>query len=146
MKENSNIPELIAMSACEVQALLASKQISSRELLDAVEQRITDVDGVINALPTLCFERARKQTLSSNFRETTLGGIPVAIKDLDNVAGVRTTNGSKLFENFVPKESCILVDHLESNGAIVYAKSNTPEFGTGGNTVNYFRLAVKAYT
>ena len=65
-----------------------------------------------------------------------LGGIPVAIKDLTNVAGVRSTQGSPLFANHVPDQSDLMVEHLESEGAIIYAKSNTPEFGAGANTFN----------
>ena len=58
------------------------------------------------------------------------------IKDLTDVAGVRTTQGSPIYKDNVPAHSDILVEHLESNGAIVYAKSNTPEFGAGANTFN----------
>ena len=65
-----------------------------------------------------------------------LAGLPVPVKDLTEVAGVRTTYGSRLRENFVPEQSDILVETLEANGAVVYAKSNTPEFGAGGNTFN----------
>src|SRR5919108_4872 len=52
------------------------------------------------------------------------------------VERLRTTQGSLIFADHVPQKSDILVEHLERNGAIVYAKSNTPEFGTGANTFN----------
>ena len=58
------------------------------------------------------------------------------IKDLADVAGVRTTYGSPIFADHVPAHSNILVENLEANGGIVYAKSNTPEFGAGANTFN----------
>ena len=65
-----------------------------------------------------------------------LAGLPVPIKDLTDVAGVRTTQGSPIFADHVPERSDILVERLEANGGIVYAKSNTPEFGAGANTFN----------
>ena len=65
-----------------------------------------------------------------------LCGLPVPIKDLTEVGGVRTTFGSPIFADNVPAQSNILVRNLEANGAIVYAKSNTPEFGAGANTFN----------
>ena len=65
-----------------------------------------------------------------------LAGLPVPIKDLTDVAGVRTTSGSRLREDNVVERSDIVVETLEGNGAVVFAKSNTPEFGAGGNTFN----------
>ncbi len=65
-----------------------------------------------------------------------LGGLPVAIKDLTDVAGVRTTYGSPMFRDHVPATSHPVVQRIERNGGIVIAKSNTPEFGAGGSTFN----------
>ena len=65
-----------------------------------------------------------------------LGGLPVAIKDLADVAGVRTTYGSPIFRDHVPKTSHPVVERIERKGGIVIAKSNTPEFGAGGSTFN----------
>src|SRR5207253_1517075 len=65
-----------------------------------------------------------------------LAGLPVSIKDLTDVAGVRTTYGSPLFANHVPTKSHPLVECIERKGGIVVAKSNTPEFGAGGSTFN----------
>jgi amidase len=62
--------------------------------------------------------------------------MPVPIKDLTDVAGVRTTQGSPIYRDRVPDRSDILVEQLERNGAVIYAKSNTPEFGAGANTFN----------
>jgi amidase len=128
--------ELIEKSACEVLALLQAGDVTVEDTLDALAARIEAVDGEINALPTLCFERARECARAQNFGATVLGGLPVAIKDLTDVAGVRTTRGSKLFENHVAERSSLMVERLEANGGVIYAKSNTPEFGTGGNTFN----------
>ncbi|TNF86736.1 MAG: amidase [Gammaproteobacteria bacterium] len=130
------MPELIGKNASEIVELLRSGEISIEDTLDALEQRITEVDGDINALPTLCFERARTAARQRDYRSTPLAGIPVAIKDLEDVAGVRTTYGSMVSADHVPQQSDLLVETIESNGGIVYAKSNTPEFGSGANTFN----------
>ncbi len=132
--------ELIRKPAIEVVALLKSGEVSPLDLLDALEQRIGQVDDKVNALPTLCFERAREHARTLMARPSDerglLCGLPVPIKDLTDVAGVRSTQGSPIYADNVPKESDLLVEHLEAAGAIVYAKSNTPEFGAGANTFN----------
>ncbi len=128
--------ELISKRAVEVVALLRGDEISPLDALDALEARIAEVDGEINALPTLCFERARAAVAKQALRNTPLGGLPVAIKDLEDVAGVRTTKGSRVFEDHVPETSDLLVTRVEAQGGVVYAKSNTPEFGSGANTFN----------
>ena len=128
------------MSAREVVNLLATKQVNPAELLDAVEARCRSVDPRINALPTLCFDRARenaKKLLNGRgIDNTVLKGLPITIKDLNDVSGVRTTYGSAIYKDHVPETSDPMVRHLEAAGGIVYAKSNTPEFGTGGITFN----------
>jgi amidase len=128
--------ELISKGACEVVALLKSGEISSEDTLDALEDRIKQVDADINALPTLCFDRARNAAPQVDSKQSLLAGIPVAIKDGNDVAGVRTTYGSMLHEHHVPEKSDLLVERIEANGGVVYAKSNLPEFGAGGNTFN----------
>ncbi|MBT4403487.1 MAG: amidase [Acidiferrobacteraceae bacterium] len=128
--------ELIKLSAREVHRLLRSKDISPLQLLDALEERIAAVDQAVNAVPTLCFDRARERAQSRDFSTLPLAGIPVAIKDLIAVAGVRTTWGSMVYHNHVPETSDLLVERIEAAGGIVYAKTNTPEFGTGANTFN----------
>jgi len=65
-----------------------------------------------------------------------LFGVPVAIKDVTATKGIRTTHGSKLFENHVPDEDALVVQRLRAAGAIVIGKTNTPEFAFGPNTVN----------
>jgi amidase len=114
--------------------------VTPLDLLDVLEARIKAVDGQVNALPTLCFDRAREHAKKLMQRPAAerglLAGLPVPIKDLNEVAGVLTTHGSPIFKDNVPAKSDVLVDRLEDNGAVVYAKSNTPEFGAGGNTFN----------
>src|SRR5262245_54222529 len=130
--------DLIRKSAADVVHLLRRREISPLDLLDALEFRIAEVDRHVAALPTLCFDRARNKArnLVKGEGRLLLAGLPVAIKDLIDVAGVRTTYGSPIFKDHVPETSDILVETLERNGAIVYAKTNTPEFGAGANTFN----------
>ena len=132
--------DLYQLSACEMVAQLQSGNITAHDALDDVEKRIRSVDAKVNALPTLCFERARKNieviTQLAPQQRGLLHGLPVTIKDLLPVAGVRTTFGSRVYENYLPDESDQLVRQIEKRGGIIYAKSNTPEFGTGGITFN----------
>ncbi len=136
--------ELIRMTAREVASRLARKEITPLDLVEASARRIAAVEPALNALPTLCIERARdhaKRLMRGEDRRDEgqpgwLGGIPVAIKDLTDVAGVRTTYGSPIFKDHVPKTSHPVVDRIERKGGIVVAKSNTPEFGSGGSTFN----------
>jgi len=135
-----NQRDLVKADACAVVDLLRRGEVTPHDLLDALEARIAAVDGKVNALPTLCFERARAHAdrlMRLPVAERgPLAGLPVPIKDLTAVAGVRTTHGSRIFADHVPARSDILVERLEANGGIVYAKSNTPEFGAGANTFN----------
>lgn len=128
--------DLVRMTAREIRYRLHDRVVSPQELLDALAARIETVDPSVNALPTLCFERAAERARVQDFSGTPLKGLPIAIKDLIAVAGVRTTWGSKIYEHHVPTHSDLLVERLEAHGAIVYAKSNTPEFGAGANTFN----------
>ena len=132
--------ELFNKTAAEVVDLLKAGDITPFDCLDALEKRIAQVDSLVNALPTRCFDRARRHAAMLMRKPLAergvLAGLPVPIKDLAGVAGVRSTQGSPIFANHVPEVSDLLVSHLEANGGIVYAMSNTPEFGAGANTFN----------
>ncbi|MFL6050375.1 MAG: amidase [Gaiellales bacterium] len=123
------------LTAVETVALLQSGQVSSRELVEAALLRTEQVDAQLNALPTLCAERALDRAGGVS-RDAKLAGLPIAVKDLNDVAGVRTTYGSPIYADHVPDRSDLMVERLEQRGAVVVAKSNTPEFGAGGNTFN----------
>jgi amidase len=131
---------LVGESACAIVDRLRRGEVSPLDLLDALEARIGEVDVHVNALPTLCFERARghaKALMQGTASERgVLAGLPVPIKDLTDVAGVRSTQGSPIYKDRIPDHSDILVERLEQNGGVIYAKSNTPEFGAGANTFN----------
>jgi len=136
--------DLIRMTATEAVARLRKREISPLDLIDAAAARIAAVEPAVNALPTLCLDRARdhaRALMNGPRREAEneagwLAGLPVSIKDLTDVAGVRTTYGSPIFRDHVPERSHPLVERIERKGGIVIAKSNTPEFGAGGSTFN----------
>ena len=127
--------DLWKKTATEAVALLKAGAVSPVELLDILRARIAAVDGAVNALPTLCWDRATAAAERVD-RDSVLAGLPVAIKDLAPVKGVRTTFGSPIFAENVPGHSDYVVERLEARGGVVYAKSNTPEFGAGANTFN----------
>ncbi len=131
---------LVRETACAVVEKLGSGEITPLDLLDILEKRISEIDDKVNALPTLCFDRARKSAKALMQKPASerglLAGMPVPIKDLTDVEGVLTTQGSSIYKDRIPARSDILVEHLEANGGVIYAKSNTPEFGAGANTFN----------
>src|SRR5215213_12000326 len=103
--------ELWRLSAVEAVALLKKKEISPLDLIEASASRIAEVEPAVNALPTLCLDRARDHAKRIMQGLTAceaageagwLAGLPVSIKDLTDVAGVRTTYGSSLFADHVP--------------------------------------------
>jgi len=132
--------DLIRMTAVEVVRGLRTGDITPLDCLDALERRVAAVDGAVNALPTRCFDRARRHARTLMERPLgergLLAGLPVPIKDLTDVAGVRSTQGSPIFRDRVAETSDLLVTHLEGKGGIIYAMSNTPEFGAGAHTFN----------
>ena len=128
------------MSAIDVVRSLRKKEIHPKELIHAAITRIETVDHKINALPIRCFERALEQankgkTSSSLEGYSILAGLPIAVKDYNDVKGVRTTFGSQMFAKNIPPISDATVALLESRGAIPIAKSNVPEWA-GGHTFN----------
>ncbi|MEX2409595.1 MAG: amidase family protein, partial [Rhodovibrionaceae bacterium] len=132
--------ELIRLSASEAVARLRRGEIAPGELLEAAIDRIEEVDGSVNALPIRCFERARAQAAEFPLRRhaeppRSLCGLPIAVKDYNDVGGVRTTYGSPIFAAHVAARSDATVARLERNGAIPLAKANVPEWA-GGHTFN----------
>jgi amidase len=132
--------ELIRATAREMVGRLNAGEVSHAEVLDALEARVGAVDGAVNALPTLCFDRARVHAARIAAlpvaERGVLGGLPVPIKDVERVAGVRSTDGSPIHAGRIPEVSDHVVERIEARGGVVYAKSNTPEFGAGGSTFN----------
>jgi amidase len=133
---------MLDLSARQLASLIKSRDISPVELLERSIERIETVDPQLNALVARDFERARAEAArleSAALRGEVMGplhGLPVAIKDLSATAGLRTTWGSLAHETHVPTVDDLVVERVRKAGGIVIAKSNTPEFGAGANTVN----------
>ena len=133
---------LCRLTARAAVAALRKGEVSPLELVDAAAERIAETDGAIGAMPTLCLDRARdraRRIMASPPADPPpgwLAGLPIAVKDLDEVEGVRTTFGSPIHAGHVPSRSDYMVERLEANGAVVVGKSNTPEFGAGSQTFN----------
>lgn len=130
------------LSAVDARALIGSRKLSPVELLDSCVRQIEELDPALNAFPIRCFDRARdeaKEAESAVMRGEPLGllhGLPLGVKDLNDLAGVRTTQGSALFEKFVPDEDDNIVAAMRAAGAIAIGKTNVPEHGFGATTDN----------
>jgi amidase len=129
-------------SARELAALIRSRKVSPVEVLNAHLAVIERMNPKLNAIVTLVAEKAldtaklAEAAVMSGRNVGPLFGLPIGIKDVTVTAGIRTTFGSPLFKDNVPDEDAEAVRRLKAAGAIVLAKTNTPEFATGANTVN----------
>jgi Asp-tRNA(Asn)/Glu-tRNA(Gln) amidotransferase A subunit family amidase len=135
-------PDVTHMTAAGIARRIRDSDLSPVEVVDATLEAIEERNERTNAFVTVTDERARKaaeraeRAVEAGERLGPLHGVPIAIKDLDDVAGVRTTSGSLLFEDRVAEENSPVVDRLLDAGAIVVGKTNTPEFGLGCTTDN----------
>lgn len=134
--------ELLTLSAVELRRLIGTKRISPVELLEASIGRIEALNPGINAVTATCYPRARAEAKAAEaavMRGDRLGllhGLPTGIKDLDDTEGLLTTYGSPLYRDHVPTTDGAMVARVRAQGAIVVAKTNTPEFGAGANSRN----------
>ncbi|MBP0437328.1 amidase [Tianweitania sediminis] len=126
--------EIADLSAVELSKQIQAKVLSPVEVTEAILTRI-DQRTDLNAFITVCADKARAEAKAAEGKVMQGGelppllGIPYSVKDLVNTAGVRTTMGSKLFENNVPKEDGVAVARARAAGAILVGKTTTPEFG-----------------
>lgn len=132
---------LVDRPATEIRDLVATRQVSAREVLQATRERIAQVNPLLNAIVTINDRaddeaRAVDEALARGEAPGVLCGLPVGIKDVTPVAGVRTTYGSPLFAEHVPTEDAAVVTRLRRAGAVIVGKTNCPEFAAGGNTFN----------
>jgi amidase len=131
--------ELAGAPATWLAARLRAGDVSAREVLDAHLERIASVNGAVNAIVTLEPERAREDAAGADERwargerRGPLHGLPIAIKDLVQTQGIRTTFGSPIYADNVPDTDDLLVERIR---AIVIGKTNTPEWGAGSHTFN----------
>ena len=137
-----NPEELCYTPAVELAALIRAKKVSPVEVTRTVLDRIARLNPKLNAICTLTADSAlanARQVEAAVMRGDRLGplaGVPVTIKDLLSVKGVRATSGSKLFENNIATVDAPVVERLRVAGAILLGQTNTPEFGWKGVTEN----------
>ncbi len=121
---------------------VAARRLSATEVVTAHLERIEQVNPRVNAIVTLVPERALDEAAALDAAAGdgrpagALQGLPVAVKDLTDTAGIRTTYGSPIYADHVPVEDALIVQRLRAAGAIVVGKTNTPEFGAGSHTFN----------
>ena len=130
-------------TARELAAAIRRRDVSAREVVGRHLERIERLNPRLNAIVSLRAEEALAEAGAADRRAAhdaeslgPLHGLPIAIKDLEDTAGIRTTYGSTLFADNVPAIDSLLVQQLRAAGAIVVGKTNTPEFGAGSHTFN----------
>jgi amidase len=133
--------ELADLPAAEQRRLVAAREVSPVEVVGAALARVERLNPAINAVVTLnprALDEARdlERRLARGEEPGPLCGLPVGIKDVTPVAGLRTTYGSPIYADHVPAEDAVVVRRLRAAGAIVLGKTNCPEFAAGGNTWN----------
>lgn len=130
------------LTALEARRLIGSKQLSPVELVASCLKRVQEANPTLNAVVAMDEGQALKQAKKAEdavMKGDDLGllhGLPVAIKDLDETAGLRTTWGSLIYKDHVPDKDADMVANVRAAGANIFAKTNTPEFGAGANTTN----------
>jgi amidase len=133
---------LVRTSARELARLIATRTVSPVEVLDAYLAAIEALNPKLNAIVTLAADQARdaarraEDAVMKGAGRGRLHGLPIGVKDITPTAGIRTTYASPLYKDYLPAEDAEAVRRLKSAGAIVLAKTNTPEFGAGAHTNN----------
>jgi amidase len=134
--------DLCTRPATELAALVRTREVSARELMDAHLDRIERLNPELNAIVTLDPEGARAAADAADARLAAgepvgpLHGLPVAHKDTHATGGMRTTWGSPLHADTVPAHDELVVARLKAAGAIRVGKTNVPEFAAGSHTFN----------
>ncbi len=134
--------DICFMPAWEMKEKIINQEISSQEITEIIIERIEKINPIINAYCTTTFDLARDlakiadTTVKKGEKLGLLHGIPTSIKDNVDIEGIRTTCGSKAFENYISPNDDIAVKRLKEAGAVILGKTNMPAFGYKGVTVN----------
>jgi aspartyl-tRNA(Asn)/glutamyl-tRNA(Gln) amidotransferase subunit A len=127
--------DLPALGIADLQSLLRGREVSPREVIEALRARIEAVDGEIDAYLSLDFEAAAKEAEKANV-DLPLGGVPIAIKDIINVAGEPCSCASKILGSYRAPYDATVIRKLRAAGAIPFGKTNMDEFAMGSSTEN----------
>jgi len=127
--------DLPALTIAELQSLLRRKEISPREVIDALRARIENVEPKIDAYLSIDFDAAAKEADKADV-DLPLGGVPIAIKDIINVKGQPCTCGSKILANYRSPYDATVIQKLRAAGAVPFGKTNMDEFAMGSSTEN----------
>jgi amidase len=132
---------LADLTATELRQLVGAGEVSPVEIVQACLARVERYNPTLNAVVTLNERalddaRALERRLAAGEPPGLLCGLPVGIKDVTPVAGLRTTFGSPLYRDYVPAQDALVVRRLRAAGAVILGKTNCPEFAAGGNTFN----------
>src|SRR5206468_1015530 len=127
--------DLPALSIADLQSLLRRREVSARDVADALQARIEAVDGEIGAYLSLDMEAAAKEAEKANV-DLPLGGIPLAIKDIISVMGQPCTCASKILQGYRATYDATVIRKLRAAGAIPFGKTNLDEFAMGSSTEN----------
>ena len=127
--------DLPALSIAELQLLLRRREVSAREVINALRERIESVDGEIGAYLSLDLDAAMQEAERANVN-LPLGGVPIAIKDIINVMGQPCTCGSRILNGYRAPYDATVVEKLRAAGAIPFGKTNLDEFAMGSSTEN----------
>src|SRR2546425_1263691 len=128
-------PELPALSIAELQMLLRRREISPREVIESLRARIEDIDAKLDAYLSLDFDAAAMEAENADV-DLPLGGVPIAIKDIINVAGQPCTCASKILRNYRAPYDATVIRRLRAAGAVPFGKTNMDEFAMGSSTEN----------
>ena len=129
------------MSACEMVEKIKTQELTSVEITETIIERIEKINPLVNAYCIPTFDLAREMAkkaddLAKKGNGGFINGVPTSIKDLMQMKGIRTTYGSKLYEDFVPEQTDVAVQRLMDAGGVILGKTNTPEFGAIALTNN----------
>jgi aspartyl-tRNA(Asn)/glutamyl-tRNA(Gln) amidotransferase subunit A len=127
--------DLLALNIADLQSLLRGREVSPRNVLDALQARIQDVDPKVGAYLSIDFEAAVREAEKVDV-DLPLGGVPIAIKDIINVMGQPCTCGSKILATYCAPYDATVIRKLRAAGAIPFGKTNMDEFAMGSSTEN----------
>ncbi|MBM7570120.1 amidase [Aquibacillus albus] len=130
------------VTARDLARMIQHREISVRESMERYLEQINQINPEVNAIVSLDSDRALKEADKADAKIASgkplgpLHGLPIAIKDMHNVEGFPTTNGSLALQDNMATEDDLIVQRLKNAGAIVIGKTNVPEFGAGSHTFN----------